>query len=124
MQEIQTKGALSTFKNDATFMEAAKQFGPNSQQEWDEYPMQGGFNPYPDNDQIAIQFLKWWIQNQTVDVQLRAPGWQSKKTLSTLKNTLTPAVEYKLSLRRLLSKNKATFPSIAQCPLTPIPIVF
>jgi hypothetical protein len=98
MQEIQTKGALSTFKNDATFMEAAKQFGPNSQQEWDEYPMQGGFNPYPDNDQIAIQFLKWWIQNQTVDVQLRAPGWQSKKTLSTLKNTLTPAVEYKLSL--------------------------
>ena len=98
MSDISKQGTLASFKNDQTFRQAARNFGPNTEDEWDSYPIEGGFAPYPTTGPIAVQFLKWWAASQPVEVQLKfQSGWQNKNILPLLKIALQPGVEYKLA---------------------------
>lgn len=101
-QEIQERGTIAQFKNDPVYQQAARNFGPSTEEEWDEYPTPGGFEPYPDSTPIAVQFLKWWAMAQPVEIQLKfQPGWKRKTTLPELKIALQPGVEEKLGLNQL-----------------------
>ena len=89
---------LQSFTND--YQVAASQFGPNSQAEWDEFPMESedAFIPYPNIPEIAVQFLKMWAQAQTPEVKSHfKKGWENRTQLPILKLSLSPGVEFKLA---------------------------
>ena len=89
---------IGAFRNDETYQAAAGMFGPDSIDEWNAYPRQGGFAPYPDSEEIQKEFLKMWARRQAPAVQAEfSKNWQSKKSLSALKTALTPGVILKLS---------------------------
>lgn len=98
MSDISEQGTLASFKNDQTFRQAARNFGPDDEDQWAEYPMTDGFAPYPTTGPIAVQFLKWWAAAQPVEIQLKfQSGWRNINSLPLLKIALEPGVEYKLA---------------------------
>jgi hypothetical protein len=80
------------------FEEKAMRFGPDSKQEWDAYPVAGGFAPFPESQSLQVEFLKIWARSQSPEIQARfKPTWLTLKTLKPLKRALEPGVLAKLS---------------------------
>ncbi len=91
---------LNKFKRDFVFQEKARQFGPNSIEEWDMFPkLRESWSPYKETEDKSVIFLKWWAESQIPDIQaLFENNWNKKRKLSTLKQSLTPGVVAKLSM--------------------------
>jgi hypothetical protein len=89
---------LGQFKQD--FRASAAQFGPRSMEEWNNFPVAGGFAPFPDSRVFQMEYLKMWAASQPAEIQARFdPTWTRKRTVATLKTALAPGVSAKLSRR-------------------------
>jgi hypothetical protein len=98
MGDITEKAMMTQFNNDQMFKQAARNFGPEDDDQWAEYPTADGFAPYPTTGPIAVQFLKWWAAAQPVEIQLKfQSGWRNINSLPLIKIALEPGVEYKLA---------------------------
>lgn len=87
---------LGQFKQE--FRAPAAQFGPSSIEEWNNFPVAGGFAPFPDNRLLQMEFLKMWAGSQPALIQARFDQtWTRKRTVATLKKALEPGVLAKLS---------------------------
>lgn len=103
----QTKGqsgsggeALMVAQFKQIYKDPARQFGPNSMEEWRDYPEEGGFAPFPDATSIQMEFLKMWARTQSPEIQAKFnPTWSRKRTVASLKAALIPGVIAKLSSR-------------------------
>lgn len=88
---------VGRFKQDEQMKQNAQSgLGLDTQEQWNAFPTRGGFGQYPDNDEIAKQYLKWWGQSQTPDIQaLFARNWDRKKTSAAMKAALFPGWQMK-----------------------------
>lgn len=101
----QTKGqsssggeALMVAQFKQLYKDPARRFGPDSMEEWRDFPVQGGFDPFPDAMSIQMEFLKMWARTQSPEIQAKFnPTWSKKRTVATLKAALIPGVIEKLS---------------------------
>lgn len=102
---------LGQFKQDYQFkMAAGNDVGLETIDRWDAYPVQGGFSPYPDTDDIAKEYLKMWARAQIPEVQdAFAKDWSRKRTVKTLKNALFSGWQVK---QAIIGKPPSAGPSV------------
>jgi len=83
---------IGKFRNDTAFQQgAANSVGLSNRQEWDSFPVAGGFAPYPDDEEIAKEYLRMWGRAQTKGVKLQfSDGWERKKSVEAMKDALFP----------------------------------
>lgn len=90
---------LGQFRQDDKMRQGAFQFGPASIEEWNNFPVEDGFDPYPTTEAIAVTYLKWWANQQAQVVKDAFDAdWSKKSRLNGLKKALYPGVVVKLDL--------------------------
>lgn len=95
--------------SDPGFQQAAASWGPPNEDDWDAYPVAGGFHEDEDLDKaLGFVFLRKWAEAQTPEIQSKFnSGWKRiSASVSRLKQALTPGVEFKLAQTQELTQEE------------------